>query len=145
MNWRNPLFLGLILALPVFCAAASDGAAGVAVHDAWVRESPPGVAALAGYMVLRNHTSQRQVLVAVSSPGFESVMIHRTVVKNGVAGMVHESQIALAPGAPLILSPGGHHLMLMNPKRALRAGDRVVINLDFRGRLFLPVEFEVRK
>jgi copper(I)-binding protein len=33
----------------------------------------------------------------------------------------------------------------MNPKRTLRAGDRVVINLKFRGGLVLPVAFEVRK
>jgi copper(I)-binding protein len=35
--------------------------------------------------------------------------------------------------------------MLMKPKRALRAGDSVVINLEFRGGLVLPVTFEVRK
>ena len=35
--------------------------------------------------------------------------------------------------------------MLMNPKRTLRAGDPVVINLEFRGGLVLPVPFEVRK
>lgn len=36
-------------------------------------------------------------------------------------------------------------LMLMNPKRTLRAGDPVVINLGFRGGLVLPVAFGVRK
>jgi len=35
--------------------------------------------------------------------------------------------------------------MLMNPKRALRAGDPVVINLEFRGGFVLPVAFGVRK
>jgi len=33
----------------------------------------------------------------------------------------------------------------MNPKRALRAGDAVVIKLEFRGGLVLPVTFAVRK
>ena len=145
MNWRYPLLFCLILALPSFSAAASEGTTSVAVRDAWVREPPPGVAVLAGYMVLQNQTSQRQVLVAASSSGFEMVMIHRTVVKNGVTSMVHVSQIELAPGAPLIFAPGRYHLMLINPKRALRAGDRVVINLEFRGNPVLPVEFVIRK
>jgi len=145
MNCRHQLLFGLILALPSFSAATSEGTTSVAVQDAWVREPPPGVAVLAGYMVLRNQTSQRQVLVAASSSGFEMVMIHRTAVKNGVTSMVHASQIELAPGAPLIFAPGGYHLMLMHPKRALRVGDRVVINLEFRGSPVLPAEFVVRK
>ncbi|MGH8621398.1 MAG: copper chaperone PCu(A)C, partial [Burkholderiales bacterium] len=63
-----------------FVPAAGEEA-GVSVRDAWVRESPPGVAMMAGYMELRNNTSRRQVLVAASSSGFETVTIHRTVVK----------------------------------------------------------------
>jgi len=59
--------------------------------------------------------------------------------------MVHLSKIELAPIANLIFAPGGYHLMLMNPKRTLRAGDPVVINLEFRGGLVLAVAFEVRK
>jgi copper(I)-binding protein len=35
--------------------------------------------------------------------------------------------------------------MLLNPKRTLRAGDRVDIRLEFRGGLVLPVAFGVRK
>ena len=143
MRWRQALFVGLILAL-TFVPAASEEA-GVFVRDAWVRESPPGVAMMAGYMVLQNNTSRSQVLAAASSSGFESVMIHRTIVKDGLAGMVHASQIELTPSASLIFAPGGYHLMLMNPRRALRAGERVVINLEFRGGLVLPVAYEVRK
>ncbi len=143
MRWRHPVFVCLILA-PTIVPSASEEA-GVSVRDAWVRETPPGMTMMAGYMELRNSTSRPQVLVAASSSGFESVMIHRTTLKDGMAGMVHASQIELTPNASLLFAPGGYHLMLMNPKRTLRAGDRVVINLEFRGGLVLPVAFEVRK
>ena len=143
MRWRDPVFVGLILAL-VFAPAAGEEA-GVAARDAWIRETPPSMAMMAGYMELRNNSARPQVLVAAGSSGFGSVMIHRTIVKDGMAGMVHASQIELAPNASLIFAPGGYHLMLMNPKRTLRAGDPVVINLEFRGGLVLPVAFEVRK
>ena len=83
--------------------------------------------------------------MAARSSGFETVMIHRTILKDGMAGMAHASQIELAPNAGFIFAPGGDHLMLMNPQRTLRAGDRVGINLEFRGGLVLPVAFEVRK
>jgi protein SCO1/2 len=117
----------------------------VSAGDAWIREAPPGMSMMAGYMALRNDTSRPQVLVAASSSGFQSVMIHRTIVKDGVAGMAHASQIELKPNASLIFAPGGYHLMLMGPKRTLRAGDPVVINLEFRGGLVLAVAFKVRK
>ena len=143
MRWRHPVFVCLILA-PTLVPAASEEA-GVSVRGSWIREAPPGMTMMAGYMELRNNTSRPQVLVAASSPGFATVMIHRTIIKDGMTRMVHASQIELTPNASLIFAPGGYHLMLMNPKRALRAGDPVVINLEFRGGLVLPVAFEVRK
>ena len=143
MRWRHPVFACLILALGLVPAAGEE--AGVSVRDAWIRETPPGMTMMAGYMQLRNNTPRPQLLVAASSSGFQSVMIHRTIVKDGMAGMVHPSQIELAPNGSLLFAPGGYHLMLMTPKRTLRAGDPVVINLEFRGGLVLRVAFEVRK
>ena len=143
MSWRHAVFVGLILAL-TFVPAASEEA-GVSVRDAWIREAPPGVGVMAGYMELRNNTSGPQLLVGASSSGFESVMFHRTIIKDGIAGMVHAPQVELAANASLVFAPGGYHLMLMTPKRTLRAGDPVVINLEFRGGLVLPVAFEIRK
>jgi len=143
MRWRHPVIVCLISALSLVPAASAGG--GVSVRDAWIRETPPGMTMMAGYMQMRNNTSRPQFLVAASSSGFESVMIHRTVVKDGMAGMVHLSQIELAPDAGLIFAPGGNHLMLMNPRLALRAGDAVVVKLEFRGGLVLPVTFEVRR
>jgi copper(I)-binding protein len=100
---------------------------------------------MAGYMVLQNKTSRSQVLVAARSSGFETVMIHRTVAKEGMTGMEHAPQIELLPHASLLFAPGEYHLMLLNPKRPLRAGDRVDITLEFRGGLVLRVAYEVRK
>jgi copper(I)-binding protein len=133
----------MILALTAIAAATEE--AGISVRDAWVRETPPGIAMMAGYMVLQNKTSRSQVLVAARSSGFETVMIHRTVAKEGMTGMEHAPQIELLPHASLLFAPGGYHLMLLNPKRPLRAGDRVDITLEFRGGLVLRVAYEVRK
>jgi copper(I)-binding protein len=143
MRWRNPVFVCLIWVLTPVPAASEE--AGVSVRDAWVRETPPGMTMMAGYMELRNNTSRPQVLVAARSSGFESVTIHRTIVKDGIASMVHTPQIELAANASLIFAPGSYHLMLMNPKRTLRAGEAVVVNLEFRGGLVLPATFEVRR
>jgi copper(I)-binding protein len=143
MRWRHPVFAGLISALAAIAAATEEPA--ISVRDAWVRETPPGIVMTAGYMVLQNRTSRPQTLVAASSSGFETVTIHRTIAKEGMTGMEHAPQIELLPNASFFFAPGGYHLMLSNPKRTLRAGDRVDITLEFRGGLVLPVAYEVRK
>jgi copper(I)-binding protein len=143
MRWRHPVLVGLIWALTPIAAATEE--AGVSVRDAWMRETPPGVAMTAGYMVLQNKTSRSQVLMAARSSSFETVTIHRTIAKEGMTGMEHAQQIELLPNASLFFAPGGYHLMLLNPKRTLHAGDRVDITLEFRGGLVVPVAYEVRK
>ena len=143
MRPRHPVSVALLMALNLVASASEE--AGVSASDAWIREMPPGVTMMAGYMALRNNTSRPQVLVTANSPDFERVMIHRTIVKDGMASMVHTSQIELTTNASFIFAPGGYHLMLMNSKRTLRASDPVVINLEFRSGLVLPVAFEVRK
>ena len=143
MRWRHPVFAALMPAL--FALAATAEEAGISVRDAWVRETPPGMTMTAGYMVLQNKTSRPQVLVAASSSAFETVTIHRSVARQGMTGMEHTPKIELLPNESLFFAPGGYHLMLLNPKRILRAGDRVDIQLEFRGGLVLPVSYEVRK
>ena len=143
MRWRHSVFVCLMMALTFIVTACED--AGVSVRDPWIREAPPGITTIAGYMVLRNNTSRPQVLVAASSSGFETVTIHRSIVQDGMARMVHASQIELAPNASLVFAPGGYHLMLMSPTKTLRAGDRVDIILEFRSGLRLPVTFEIRQ
>jgi copper(I)-binding protein len=143
MKRRHRVFAGVILALAAIAAATEE--AGVSVRDAWVREAPPGATVMAGYMVLQNKTSRPQVLVVARSSGFETVTIHRTIANKGMTGMEHAPQIELLPNASLLFAPGGYHLMLLNPKRTLHAGDRVDITLEFRGGLVVPVAYEVRK
>src|SRR5213079_1134365 len=105
MRWRDPALVGLILALAPIAAASEE--AGVSVRDAWVRETPPGMAMTAGYMVLQNKTSRPQVLVAARSSGFQTITIHRSITKQGMTGMEHSPQVELLPHASLPFAPGG--------------------------------------
>jgi len=45
---RHPAFVCLISALALVCAASEE--AGVSVRDAWIRETPPGMSVMAGYI-----------------------------------------------------------------------------------------------
>jgi len=53
--------------------------------------------------------------------------------------------IEVPAGASVRLAPGGNHLMLMRPARALRAGDLVRIEFEVEGAAAVGADFEVRQ
>jgi copper(I)-binding protein len=59
--------------------------------------------------------------------------------------MKHPARIEIKAGSTLQFTPGGYHLMLMYPKKALRQGDQVEVLLEFQGGLVLPVKLKVSK
>jgi len=104
----------------------------VAVTGAWVRAAPPGAMVMAGYAVLRNTGTHALNIESVTSPQFSAVEMHGTIIENGVARMVQQQVLTLPAGGELTLAPGGLHLMLMQPNKLLRPGDRVelILHLD---------------
>ncbi len=134
------VFSGVTLGLVVAVAWAGGA---LEIEHPWVREAPPNAPMMAGYLTLVNSTDRPVVLVGASSPQFERVEFHRSRVEGGMARMTRERELVVAPGKKLQLAPGGRHLMLIKPKRPLRAGDQVELTLrDAEGRRWqvtLPV------
>jgi hypothetical protein len=117
-----------LLAL-LLCLPAGPAAADLAVRDAWVRAVPPVSPMTAGYLELANDGDRPRSLVAVRSPQFGRVELHRTVTREGVARMVPQERIQVPPGGGVALEPGSYHLMLMEPVAPLAPGDPVVLEL----------------
>jgi copper(I)-binding protein len=134
------LWVGAWLALWSTIAAAGD----LSVSGAWVAEAPPGARLMAGYLRIANEGPGSVLLVGVVSPDFERVELHRTEVKEGVARMVHQSKLPIAPHGALVFEPGGQHLMLIGPRRILQRGDRVRLTLSFDDGTVLDSMAEVR-
>ncbi len=112
--------------------------------NAWIREAPPKATALAGYMTLMNKGDKPRMLVGASSPAFGKVMLHRTVMEEGMAKMVHQHMIEIPAHGSVTFEPNGYHLMLMKPKQQLKAGDKVEITLEFKNGETLVVTHVVR-
>ena len=126
-------------------AWSAEEAHDMRARGAWIREAPPMSQALAGYMSLQNRGSRGYRLVGVSSTDFGRVMLHETEIRGGVVRMIHRAGVSIAAGEEAVFAPGGLHLMLMQPRRVLRAGDRVSVDLVFAGGRRLSVDFEVRQ
>jgi copper(I)-binding protein len=124
--------------------AVDNGAKGdIRVEDAWIRWLPANLPG-AGYMTLTNAGSVVHVLADASSPDYGDVSIHETHEHNGMIAMSPADSITLQPHTTIRFAEGGSHLMLMQPKRSLHPGDRVLVALHFTGGLTVTVPFEVR-
>jgi copper(I)-binding protein len=123
--------------------SAAVQASSLQVSDPFIRELPPGQTVSAAYFTLTNSGKAPVALVAATSDVAERVEIHLHRVNGGTMRMEQLHRVEVAAGGQLQFRPGGLHLMLIDLKRPLRAGDTVSVTLiDEKGGTYplrLPV------
>jgi periplasmic copper chaperone A len=134
--------VGVMLLMTSLLAVADSS---IMVRDAWVREAPPGAPVLAAYFTLENPGSKADKLVAVRGADFDQIEIHATEIRAGVARMIALDALPIPPQAVVKLAPGGYHLMLHQPRRALAAGMSVKLELRFESGTRMTVVAPVRR
>jgi copper(I)-binding protein len=70
-------------------------------------------------------------LTGIDTPVAARAVLHESFADNGVMKMRPLDGLTITPGEPLILEPGGKHVMLMGLNRALQEGDSFPITLTF--------------
>lgn len=116
----------------LFAALLSSPAwsANITVENAWIREPAPGQAVVGGYLDI---TSQEDAsLVKADSAVAGMVQLHEMSMKDGVMQMRQVDRIVLPKGKTVKLGPGGLHLMFMDLKQPLKAGDKVPLTLKVK-------------
>lgn len=119
------LFITGLLALTTAAWAQTT----VKVEDAWVRGTVATQKATGAFMRLTPSANAR--LVEARSPVAGVVEIHEMAMENDVMRMRQVPGVDLAAGRTLELKPGGYHVMLMDLKQPLKAGEQVPITLVF--------------
>ena len=114
--------------LALLCPAVAQ-AADVTASKPWMRYLLPSLPA-AGYVMLRNAGDAEQTITAATSPACGSLMLHDSQDNGGTAMMMDVPSITVPAGGSVALSPGGYHLMCMQPK--MKAGDTVTITLTLQ-------------
>jgi copper(I)-binding protein len=109
----------------------------VTAADAWFRYIVPEVPA-GGYLTLLNRGTAPAVLVGAASQGCSMLMMHRTVG----GAMISETHVTVPGNGKFRFSPGGDHLMCMNP--TMQPGGRVAVTLTFADGSILITFFGVR-
>jgi hypothetical protein len=112
-------------ALLTMSAAAAD--LGITVSDAWGRATAPGQDS--GSVQFSITSKKKAKLVAISSPAAGAVEIHSMVHEDGKMKMRAVESLPLPAGKAVDLGKGGNHVMLLNLKQPLKAGDSVPLTL----------------
>lgn len=103
---------------------------GIVVSNPWARPSVGTAAPSAAYFVITDHGAADR-LVSISSPVAGRAELHESLHENGVMKMRSVPALTLEPGKPVTLAPGGYHVMLMELKQPLKAGDTFPLTLTF--------------
>lgn len=113
----------LVLSLP----AQAD----VKIEAPWVRATVPQQKATGAFLRITASADSR--LVAVQSPVAGRAEIHEMLHDKEVMKMRPVKAVELPAGKAVELKPGGHHVMLLDLKRAIREGDTVPLVLTVEG------------
>ncbi|MFA6986699.1 MAG: copper chaperone PCu(A)C [Arenimonas sp.] len=143
MNVRS-FALGLCLLGASSAAVAATPGCVPIIEQGWIRAAPPGAMTLAAYAIVRNPCTRAVAITEVSSGDFAMAMIHETQVQDGVSKMRHVDSLPLPAHGEVRLAPGGTHLMLMSPKRKLKAGDTVQLSLTLADGRLISGDFPIR-
>ena len=133
------------LALVLVASSGFAGGGDIRVDDAWIRAAPPTAMMLAAYMKVENTSDRPRTLTGAESSFFAQVEMHNTLIKDGMAQMVHQEKVEIPARGSVEFSPGGYHFMLMAPNEPLRIGDKVDFTLSFGNGEQVVTEAEVRK
>ena len=121
--------LGLLFAQAIQSAVALSAEPPIVVEAAWVREGPPVAKTLAGYMILKNRSETSVSVRGARSDDFDRVEFHRSMLVDGVARMTQEDHVRVPARGHTVFEPGGRHLMLIGPAKALKSGDTIELTL----------------
>jgi len=118
-----------LLATLLGTALMASASAQVTVKDPWVRATVSQQKATGAFMQLTAAKDMR--LVAVSTALTPVAEVHEMAMDNNVMKMRQIPALDLPAGKTVELKPGGYHLMLMDLKQQVKAGDTVPLTLVF--------------
>jgi copper(I)-binding protein len=104
----------------------------VTINDAWIRATVPQQMATGAFFQIKSTTDARVVSVQTAAAGVAE--IHEMKMENNVMKMRAIEHLELAAGKMVELKPGGYHLMLMDIKKQIKAGDVIPLTLVVEGK-----------
>jgi hypothetical protein len=120
------------ITLAALTLAFGAASAQTTVSDAWIRGTVPQQKATGLFAQITSAKGGR--LVGASTPVAGVVEVHEMSMDGNVMKMrALPNGLELPAGKAVALKPGGYHVMLIDLKQQLKAGDTVPVTLVFQG------------
>lgn len=123
-------------------ASAADTSA-VDASAGWIRVLPGSLPAGA-YVTFHNRSDRALKIVDAESTDYAEAMIHRSSTEGGMGRMAMVDSVDLPPGGTVAFTPGSYHVMLEQPRHAVKPGDRVTLTFRLSDGTTLPATFVAR-
>lgn len=130
--------LGFGVLLGILSGCGAEGGPGLEVLDPWARPMmmrEPGGRSSGGnsavYLSLRNSGGAADTLLGGETPVAGAVEIHESFLEDDVMRMRAVGPLEVPPGGVVDLKPGGLHVMLIDLRESLVAGDTLSLTLRF--------------
>lgn len=96
-----------------------------------------------GFMTIKNTGAATDRLLSASCGAAMMTQVHETVMDGDVMKMREVESIEIPAGGMAELKHGGYHIMLMDLKQDVKAGETTVCTLKFEGAGEVTVELKV--
>ncbi|TXL74894.1 copper chaperone PCu(A)C [Vineibacter terrae] len=137
--------LAALLVVPTVAWAQDVTRGDLKIAKPWARETARMARAGGAFMTIENTGSTPDKLLKASSPAAARTEVHTVIQDGDVMRMREVSALDLAPKSKVELKPGGYHVMLMDLKAPLKAGDRFPMTLTFEKAGEVTVDIVVEK
>lgn len=132
----------LIFAASLLLAACGQGAETPDIRSGYIRLPAEGATMSAAYLTILRDADDR--LVGATVEGVERTELHTVIETDGISRMRPVEGFDLEADQPLVLQPGGHHLMLIGLSEPLTAGEERRVTLDFESGATETLQLPVR-
>jgi copper(I)-binding protein len=136
-TFRDSVTLWIALALaggaPLAAGAVQEFKYGtLTIEQPVARATPPGAKTGLVFFSIDNASNASERLLRASTPVAAGVVLHQMAQSGSMMTMRAVPSLEIGPGMKLELGPGGYHLMLIDLKQPLRAGERFPLTLTFQ-------------
>lgn len=133
--------IAICAATAVYAADAKVGA--LSIDDVWAKSGQPGTAPSAAFMEIKNKGAADK-LISAQCEAAKFTELHNVKMIDGTMKMYQVSAIDIPANGALNLKSGSYHIMLIDLKRPLVAGETVPIQLKFEKAGDVTVEAKIK-
>jgi copper(I)-binding protein len=120
----------ILLVIALLISTEILAAPNVEIENAWVASAEASDDMSVAFMSLFSH--EDLILTSVTSPKIKTIEMHNTILEKGIMKMRMTHEIKIDHGKTFEFKSGGSHLMLMDFKGPLKAGQKVKLTLHFK-------------